>query len=66
MLRLFFARFRTLDDDKYNRFFQQEMIIDIGWRNDNGEWAALSINKQALLRPGFRAICRFGPISSPR
>jgi hypothetical protein len=60
MLRLFFGWFRTLNDDRFNRLLQQEMIIDIGWRNDNGEWSALSINKQALLRPGFRAICRVG------
>ena len=35
MLWLSLGRFWTLDDDRFNLLLQQEMIIDIGRRNDN-------------------------------
>jgi hypothetical protein len=56
---------RTLDDDRFDRLGQQEMIIDISRGNDDRQWSSLTINQQAFFEPCLARSVGLGPILSP-
>jgi hypothetical protein len=65
VLRLGLGRLWALDHDRLDRLGQQQVVVDLGRGDDDGQWPALSLDQQTFFEPCLARSVGLGPMWSP-